>query len=135
MDRAEAESFVEQWVADWNAHDVEALLAHFSDDVVFSSPAAVQILGGDGVIRGKQALRRYWTEGIRQLPDLHFEIVGLYIGVSVLVVNYRNHRGGLVCEVLSFDGRLVTEGHGTYLAGDPGPARAPNPAEARTRAV
>jgi hypothetical protein len=33
----------------------------------------------------------------------------------VLVINYRNERGGLVNEVLHFDGDLVREGHGTYL--------------------
>jgi len=31
------------------------------------------------------------------------------------VINYRNHRGDLVNEVLTFDGDLVCEGHGTYL--------------------
>jgi hypothetical protein len=38
-----------------------------------------------------------------------------YIGVSTLVINYRNQKGGLVNEVLVFDGDLVKEGHGTYL--------------------
>jgi hypothetical protein len=34
----------------------------------------------------------------------------------MLVINYRNHRGALVNEVLSFDDAgLVREGHGTYL--------------------
>ena len=32
------------------------------------------------------------------------------------MINYRNHRGHLVNEVLTFDGDgLVHEGHGTYL--------------------
>jgi hypothetical protein len=34
-----------------------------------------------------------------------------------LVINYRNHRGELVNEVLTFDGDKVREGHGTYLDG------------------
>ncbi|WP_246272422.1 hypothetical protein [Amycolatopsis acididurans] len=42
----------------------------------------------------------------RRIPDLHFEIVA-----STLVINYRNQKGGLVNEVLMF------EGHGTYLLG------------------
>ena len=119
MDLAEARAFTEQWVKDWNAHDVDALLAHFTDDVVFTSPTAVRLLGGDGVIRGKEALRKYWSEGIRLIPDLHFEVVGLYVGISTVVINYRNQAGGLVSEVLTFDGALVSEGHGTYLAGLP----------------
>ena len=42
-------------------------------------------------------------------------LVGSYAGISTLVINYRNQAGGLVCEVLHFDGPLVREGHGTYL--------------------
>ena len=64
MDYGHAEAFVDQWVKGWNAHDVEAILTHFTDDVVFTSPVAIQLLGGDGVIRGKEALRHYWTEGL-----------------------------------------------------------------------
>ena len=115
MEHKRAQAFAQQWVADWNAHDIEALLAHFTDDVVFTSPVAVRLLGGDGVIRGKQALREYWTEGIRMIPDLRFEVLGVYAGISTVVIHYRSQAGGLVCEVLTFDGGLVREGHGTYL--------------------
>jgi hypothetical protein len=31
------------------------------------------------------------------------------------MLDYRNERGGLVNEVLTFDGDVVREGHGTYL--------------------
>jgi hypothetical protein len=116
MDIAQAQAFTERWVNDWNAHDVDALLAHFTDDVVFTSPVAVRLLGGDGVIEGKEALRKYWSEGIRLIPDLHFEVLALYVGLSTVVINYRNQAGGVVSEVLTFDGALVREGHGTYLA-------------------
>jgi hypothetical protein len=122
MDQGEAVAFVERWVGAWNGHDLEGVLGRFTDDVTFTSPAAVQLLGGDGVIRGKGALRRYWAEGLRQVPDLHFEIVDYYVGVDVLVINYRNQRGGLACEVLCFDGALVDQGHGTYLGGELNPA-------------
>ena len=45
-------------------------------------------------------------------PELRFEIVGVYRGESTWVINYRNHRGELVNEVLTFDGGgLVREGH------------------------
>jgi ketosteroid isomerase-like protein len=119
VDIAAARAFAEQWVKDWNAHDVDALVAHYTDDVVFTSPVAVRLLGGDGVIWGKAALHEYWSEGIRQIPDLHFEVVALYVGVNTLVINYRNQAGGVVSEVLTFDGPLVREGHGTYLATEP----------------
>ena len=112
----EPREFSRQWVDAWNAHDLESLLEHFADDVVFTSPVAAQLLdGSDGVIRGKAFLRAYWAEGLRLIPDLRFEVVGVYAGVQSIVINYRNQKGGLVNEVLIFDGDLVREGHGTYL--------------------
>jgi hypothetical protein len=116
MDQDFARRFADEWLKSWNAHDLEAILRHFSDDVVFSSPLAQRIVeGSDGVIRGKDGLRAYWREGLRRNPELHFEIEGLYVGVTTLVIHYRNHSGGLVNEVLTLDGSLVVEGHATYL--------------------
>jgi ketosteroid isomerase-like protein len=109
-------AFAADWLAAWNAHDVEAVLAHFHDDVVFTSPLAVRVVpDSGGVLRGKEALRRYWSEGLRLIPDLHFTVERVYAGVSTLVISYRNQRGGLVDEVLVFADGLVVEGHGTYL--------------------
>jgi ketosteroid isomerase-like protein len=117
VDDTAANRFATQWAQHWNSHDLEGLLSHFSDDVLWTSPVAAQIVdGSDGVLRGKVALRDYYAEGLRRTPELHFEVVGVYHGVNVLVINYRNHRGALVNEVLSFDDAgLVREGHGTYL--------------------
>ncbi|HJV49800.1 MAG TPA: nuclear transport factor 2 family protein [Geothrix sp.] len=114
--RPDPEAFSRHWLAAWNAHDLEAVLTHFEEDVVFTSPVATQILDGSaGVIHGKAALRAYWTRALARIPDLHFELLGVYAGVQSLVLHYRNQKGGLVCEVLHFHGGRVKEGHGTYL--------------------
>ena len=122
MNHTDARRFADDWLAAWNAHDLDALLSHFTDDVVFTSPVAARLLGGDGVLRGKDALRHYWTEGLRRIPDLRFEVVGVYVGVDTVVIHYRNQLGRLVNEVLTFDGDLVKAGHGTYLDADANPA-------------
>ena len=115
MDRVEAQNFVDSWVQGWNAHDLELLLSHFSDDVIFTSPVAAQLPNdSDGVIRGKAELREYWAEGLRRIPDLRFEVIDVYIGLHTLVINYRNQKKTLVNEVLIFDGHLVVQGHGTW---------------------
>jgi len=125
MSSANGHVFVDSWLEAWNAHDLEGVLAHFCDDVVFSSPVAAQLLdGSDGVIRGKQALREYFGEGLRRIPELHFELEGVYFGVGALVINYKNQKGGLVNEVLIFEGGLVKEGYGTYLGDSTDPAGA-----------
>jgi hypothetical protein len=113
----QAQQFANAWLAAWNAHDVEGVLAYFSDQVTFTSPVASRILdGSDGVVHGKEALRAYWREGLKRYPDLRFELVGTYVGIDTVVLNYRNQSGTLVSEVLRFDGTLVIEGHGAYLA-------------------
>ncbi|WP_020664067.1 YybH family protein [Amycolatopsis benzoatilytica] len=124
MDHSAAREFADHWARAWNARDLDTLMTHFAEDVVFRSPVAIQVLGGDGIIRGKAALRAYWAEGLRRIPDLRFEVLGVYVGLSSLVINYRNQKGGLVNEVLIFDGPLVVEGYGTYLGDDPNPAGA-----------
>jgi ketosteroid isomerase-like protein len=108
-------AFSKRWVRNWNAHDVEAVLDDFHDDVVFTSPVAATLFPEThGVVRGKTALRQYWTAAIQRIPDLRFSIEGVYQGVNTVVVNYRNQNGHLVNEVLTFQDGLVIEGHGTY---------------------
>jgi len=118
MDRTAARRFAADWERDWNAHDLDALLAHYRDDVEFTSPVADRLVpGSGGVIRGRAALRAYFEQGLRRMPDLRFEVLNLFVGVRTLVIEYRNQNGGRVAEVLTFDGDLVASGHGTYLDG------------------
>ena len=117
MNHDEAATFAEQWAKDWNNHDVEAVLSHFADDVVFTSPLAGQLFPeSGGVIRGKDALRRYWGEGVRRNPALRFEVLGVYAGVGVVVIRFRTEQGADRCEVLTFSAGLVRTGHGAYPA-------------------
>lgn len=121
-DAADAARFAAEWAAAWNARDLEAVLAHFAEDAVFTSPVAARLLGGDGIVRGKAALRAYWAEALPRSPDLHFTVLGVYAGVDTVVINYRNQKDALCCEVLRFADGLVVLGHGTYLGADANPA-------------
>lgn len=108
-------AFSEQWVRNWNAHDVDAVLDDFHDDVVFTSPVAARLFPETlGIVRGKAALRRYWAAAIQRIPDLRFSVDGVYQGVNTVVISYRNQNGDLVNEVMTFQDGLVIEGHGTY---------------------
>lgn len=112
----DAIGFSQQWVQAWNAHDVEAVLRHFDDNVVFASPVAAKLLPETaGVVRGKSALRRYWAAALQRIPDLRFVVEGVYQGIDTIVITYRNQDDAVVNEVLKFTGNLVSEGHGTYL--------------------
>jgi hypothetical protein len=54
MPTPDPKSYADAWVRAWNAHDVEAVLDHFADDVVFTSPVAARVVPeSGGVVRGK----------------------------------------------------------------------------------
>lgn len=118
MDSASAIEFSREWEAAWNRRDLEAVLKHFHDAVVFTSPVARQIgFSEDGVVRGKDALRRYWTLGLAKTPDLRFQVRSVYFGVNTLVLLFRNQKEMERAEVLTFRDGLVIEGHGISVAG------------------
>ena len=113
----DAVAFSDQWVAAWNAHDVESVLQHFHEDVLFTSPVAARFMPESaGVVHGKSALRDYWTRALQRIPNLRFVVEAVYQGIDTIVIVYRNQDDDLVSEVLRFTGDLVIEGHGTYLA-------------------
>lgn len=110
--------FAENWIQAWNRHDLDAVLAHFSDDFEFSSPLIRKFAGElSGRLSGKNAVRAYWQTGLSRLPNLHFELVDVLVGVDCLTVLYKGHRG-LCAEVFQFgaDDRAI-RGHALYAAG------------------
>ncbi len=108
--------FADRWISAWNARDIDAVLTHYADDVVFTSPTALRFAPETGgTVRGKDALRRYWTVALEGNPGLHFELVGVYTGVDTVALNYRNQVGNLINEVLTFRDGLVAVGHAIHL--------------------
>jgi len=67
------DAWAADWAAAWNCRDIEAVLAHFHDDVVFTSPTALAITG-NAVVHGKVALRAYWTTAMSRIGSLHFTV-------------------------------------------------------------
>jgi ketosteroid isomerase-like protein len=71
--RDEAERYARDWAAAWNRRDVDAVLALFVDDVAFTSPTA-QAVVGHGTVRGKPALKGYWSSALARITTLHFTV-------------------------------------------------------------
>lgn len=103
------DAFAQDWQAAWNSHDLDRILAHYSEGIVFRSQKAVKLVGS-GEIRGKSALLTYWRQALARQPDLHFEVQHVFHGHGMLVIHYTNHKGIHAAETLRFDGNgLVTE--------------------------
>lgn len=101
-------AFAIEWEAAWNSHSLDRILAHYSKDVVFRSHKAMRLVG-TGELRGKDALRDYWSRALEAQPDLSFVVVDVMHGHGMCVITYRNHRNALAAETLRFgaDGLVV----------------------------
>jgi ketosteroid isomerase-like protein len=113
----DARAFAEQWISDWNRKDVEAVLSHFSESVVFTSARAKAILGSPRV-EGKSKLREYWTTAISQIQTLRFTLNYVIREADHMAIVYIAEINGKrlrAVEFLTFgeDG-LVREGEAMY---------------------
>ena len=106
----DAESFAHEWIAGWNARDLDAILAHYADDVVFSSPKAAEITGSARVV-GKSALAAYWRAALARSPALHFELERVYAGDGCLAIAYIRNGTQRVAETLEFENGRVVRGY------------------------
>jgi len=111
----DAHAFARAWIAGWNARDLEAILAHYADDVIFSSPKALQITGRAQVV-GKAALRAYWEKALAKAPDLRFDLETVYVGADAITIAYLRNGETRVCETMEFSGDRIVRGCVTHAA-------------------
>jgi SnoaL-like polyketide cyclase. len=113
MNRDEAVEYARRWADAWNRLDVEAVLEHFDEDVIFSSPKALEAVGVP-TVHSKEALRSYWTKALQPVESLRFTIVRVVwdAHTSELAIIYDrqvNGRPDRAAEILRFgvSGRVV----------------------------
>ena len=103
-DAARLTALGQQWIAAWNSRDLERVLALYAEDSEMTSDR-IPFLGFDasGTLHGKPRLREYWGLALQRLPNLHFDLIDLYVSPDSLVVFYQNERGQKICEYLRVD--------------------------------
>ncbi len=68
----------QEWFNAFNKHDIEMLLALYDENAEHYSPKLkVHQPETNGLIKGKQALRNWWTDAFQRLPKLNYEIIQL----------------------------------------------------------
>ena len=107
-----------EWIAAWNARDLERVLALYAENFEMTSHH-IHAMGfhASGTLRGKDRVRNYWATALARLPDLHFELIDLFISPDSVVVFYRNERGRNICEYLRLDAHgKIAQASGNYGA-------------------
>ena len=110
-EKFDAEAFAQNWIRDWNAHDLEAIMDHYDESIVFRSPLIAKILGDpSGEIRGRERLRSYFAKGLALYPDLRFVFQRAFAGMNSVAIFYTSVNETPACEVMAFNERgLVTQ--------------------------
>ncbi len=77
LDADYVQATTREWLRAWNAHDLDAVMRLYADQLEFVSPLIVERLGrADGTITRKDDLRDYFATGLGPDSDLHFEHKG-----------------------------------------------------------
>ena len=94
MTKDEAWELANHWVAAWNSHDLDAIMAHYEDAIELTSPVAARLLGtSDGKVVGKANLRAYFQRGLEAFPELNFRLEDVLWGINSVVLYYTNQKG------------------------------------------
>lgn len=107
----QADTLAREWVEAFNRHDLDAVLAHYVEDIEFTSPAVIDVMREPtGTLHGVNALRDYFGKALAKYPNLGFELLYILTGLDSVTILYRSlHRGSLGAEVMSVNtqGKVV----------------------------
>lgn len=118
IDESFAAEFASDWIAAWNARDLDRVLAHYTEDFEMTSPVIVRVMGEpSGCLKGKQAVGAYWAKALSQIPELHFEWIATLVGVNSVAIHYKGVKGRLVVEVFHFGPDRKVVKAASYYAG------------------
>lgn len=100
------QSLPTHWLNAWNSHNLEHILTHYAEDIVFTSPFVVALQNqADGTLHGKAALADYFAQALAKYPDLVFELRHVATGVNSVTLIYQSVNNLLAAEVMELDGQ------------------------------
>lgn len=80
------------WLAAFNAHDLDALVALYEEDATHTSPKirALHPQTG-GKLVGRSAIRGWWADALKRLPTLRYEELTVTANGDRVFLEYLRH--------------------------------------------
>jgi hypothetical protein len=103
-----AEALAKDWIEAWNSHDLDRILSHYSQDVIFEAQTArARWNRPDGRLYGTAELRKHFARGLELAPRLKFQFEQVFLAPCGYAVLYRRDNGNRVldCVTPDSDGR------------------------------
>lgn len=111
LPEAFAQRFATSWYAAWNAHDLDAMMAHYAEEIEHSSPFIARYNNDPtcAPLRGKADVQAYFARALARNPTLRFDPVHTAVGVETVLLVYRRMTGEVAAETFAFDeaGKIV----------------------------
>lgn len=110
MTYEEAELHAKNWVEAWNARDLDRIMSHYSQDVVFEAETVrARWQKPEGKLQGVAELRKHFALGLELAPQLNFQLERVLLAPSGYAVQYRRENGNYVidCVILDNDGKAA----------------------------
>jgi hypothetical protein len=96
-----ANQFADEWIEAWNSHDLNRIVTHYSDDIIFSSPFVASVGGvSTGSLCGREALGVYFKAALSKFPSLRFELRTVFHGTDALTIIYKSVNDLLAAETM-----------------------------------
>ena len=105
-----ARDFAQSWYAAWNAHNLDAMMAHYSAAIEHSSPFIKRYNGTDDPsLKEIEEVRDYFARALVRNPTLRFDPLYVTVGLESVILVYKRMTGDLAAEVFVFDeaGKVV----------------------------
>ncbi len=109
---ADTAAIAQRWLDCFARQDLDGMLALYAEDGVHTSPK-IRALHPEtgGVLRGKPAMRTWWSAAFRRLPGLAYEVVAITADADRAFVEYVRRAPGEpdlpVAEVFELRGELI----------------------------
>ncbi len=107
------EEIAYKWFDAFNEHQIENLLNLYHDEAKHFSPKLkIRLPETNGLIVGKNALRTWWEDAFKRLPNLHYSLSSLTANNDRIFMEYTrkvpNEEDMLVAEVLEIiEGKII----------------------------
>jgi ketosteroid isomerase-like protein len=87
-------TLVRDWLEGWNGHDLDRVMAHYAEEASFQSPTVLLLApGSNGIVHGREAIRRIYEKGLAHFPALRFELHDVIERPAGVIVVYRKLNG------------------------------------------
>lgn len=104
----------DRWLKAWNAHDLDAVVACYAEDVEFAIPAVAEGRE-DRRVSGREELREHFARGLELAPNLALTEESLLVGPAGFALLYRREDGHRAIEAVEMDDSgLVTRARVYY---------------------